>query len=101
MVSVERLTKGHKLVQGVGVNDADYTLHKHEVINGKRKVVGTYPDYTRWASLFRRCYSKKEQDRYPTYKGCARFNVDGYLVFIGKVIGNIHENPELCGGRGC
>lgn len=47
-----------KLVQGVGVNDADYPVTKEEVINGKRKYVWVCPYYARWRSLLGRCYSK-------------------------------------------
>lgn len=67
--------KTKKLVCGVGTNDADYVVQKIETIgyvDGKRKrrLVWECPCYRTWASMLRRCYSAKEQERYPTYKGC-------------------------------
>lgn len=46
-----------KLVYGVGINDADY-------------VVRHCPFYKRWKMLLMRCYSEREQEKKPYYKGC-------------------------------
>lgn len=63
--------KPKKLVQGVGTNDADYTVAKFET-NGKRKQkqVWVCPFYRAWRDMLRRCYSEKLQESRPTYKGC-------------------------------
>ncbi len=53
-----------KLVCGVGVNDADYKVHKYE--NGK--TVWRCPFYKRWECMLNRAYSPKCHQRYPTYK---------------------------------
>lgn len=52
------MKKRNKLVQGVGVNDADYAI------------TGC-PFYRRWCSMLQRCYSEKLHERYPTYKDCS------------------------------
>lgn len=53
-----------KLVQGIGVNDADYAIH--HTINGKRIEC---PFYRCWMSMLSRC-TEKLQSRLPTYAGC-------------------------------
>lgn len=67
--------KTKKLVYGVGINDADYTVLRKETIgyvNGKRKEkqIWACPYYRAWKAMLERCYSAKWQDKYPTYKGC-------------------------------
>jgi len=66
-----------KLVCGIGVNDADYPLTEWEItqeyyFNGKRKrkMIWVCPYYKRWKSMLNRCYSRKCQEKAPTYKGC-------------------------------
>lgn len=64
-----------KLVQGVGINDAVYAVNKWETIvtvdgERKRKLVWGCPCYETWRSMLKRCYSDKQQERQPTYKGC-------------------------------
>ena len=63
---VRKLQKKTKLVYGIGVNDADYAVRPK--INGK-KVMCHY--YKAWAHMLQRCYGKKYQEHYPTYKGCS------------------------------
>lgn len=68
--------KPKKKVYGVGINDADYVTQKMETIgyvNGKQKqrLVWKCPYYQAWKSMLKRCYSKKHQDEYTTYKGCS------------------------------
>ena len=64
-----------KLVCSVGINDADYAVVKYEtvVVNGVRKriLVWFCPFYRTWASMLKRCYSTKLQERFPTYIGCS------------------------------
>lgn len=54
------------IVYGVGVNDSDYRVTKK--INGKTKVC---PFYERWRGMLKRCYSKGDLIKYPTYVGCS------------------------------
>lgn len=70
-----KVMKPKKLVYGVGINDADYVVQKHETIGyvdgkQKRKRVWVCPYYETWVDMLRRCYSAKAQERNPTYKGC-------------------------------
>lgn len=65
-----------RLVQGVGINDADYVTQKWETIGyvvGKRKqkLIWVCPYYRAWTDMLKRCYSTKFQERQPTYKGCS------------------------------
>lgn len=46
-------------IHGIGINDADYS-----VFNTKCKV------YRVWNDMLSRCYSKRAQERQPTYIGC-------------------------------
>lgn len=68
------MRKRNKLIQGVGVNDADYEIGS--IVNGKRKQC---PYYTKWQSMIVRCYSLKYQMEYPTYQGCTV--CDEWLTF--------------------
>lgn len=68
-----------KKVYGVGVNDADYGVCRHEVQNGKARQVWCCPIYRRWKGLLQRCYSEKFQKKQPRYKGCVV--CDEWLVF--------------------
>ena len=63
-----------KLVCGVGVNDADYTVYPR--VNGKLVMC---PIYRAWASMLLRCYSSKYLCRNPTYIGCIA--CDEWLTF--------------------
>lgn len=53
------------MIFGVGINDADYTVTP--VIDGKQVWC---PFYCKWQGMLKRCYSKKELARRPTYQGC-------------------------------
>ena len=59
----------NKLVQGVGVNDADYEVYVYEVVNGKRKAVWTCPFYATWRDMLKRCYREKDLLKRPSYRG--------------------------------
>lgn len=54
-----------KLIYGVGINDADYTVVP--TINGKRAHCKVYVN---WQGMFRRCYSDLFHTKRTTYKGC-------------------------------
>lgn len=71
---VYRLRKRAKLVYGVGINDAEYTLSK-EIIwyeNGKRKRKITWrcPYHTKWTAMLKRCYSVGYKNENKSYYGC-------------------------------
>jgi len=55
-----------KLVLGIGVNDAGYTVKP--TIGGRRTVC---PIYHSWKNMLERCYSATYQGRYPTYIDCS------------------------------
>ena len=74
-----RLHKRNRLVQGVGINDADYVTEKKETINGKYVRVWICPFYRTWTNMLERCYSEKYHQRQPTYKGCKV--CDEWLIF--------------------
>ena len=50
-----------KLVCGVGINDKT----RPSSVDGK-----PVKEYDLWRSMLQRCFSEKEQARFPTYKGC-------------------------------
>lgn len=54
-----------KLVHGVGINDAAYTIRP--TINNKKEIC---PFYKKWSGMMKRCYSKKFTDVNPTYSDC-------------------------------
>lgn len=54
-----------KLIQGVGINDAGYTVKP--VINGKQ-VACVF--FSKWERMITRCYSAVYQLKRPTYVGC-------------------------------
>ena len=66
------------LVQGVGINDADYTVVRSYCVEGITKK-STCPFYRKWCDMLVRCYSKKEQKRNPNYIGCTV--CDEWLTF--------------------
>ena len=69
-----------KLVYGVGINDADYTLQKKEKVGGSLKMVWRCPFYTRWVDMLRRCYSSKlPENRLASYRDC--FVIEEWLYF--------------------
>jgi len=65
------MRKKSKLVYGVGINDADYNVTEHAMVDGKWKIVRICPFYRVWSHMLERCCSDKLQNRYPTYKGCS------------------------------
>ncbi|MEE7538861.1 hypothetical protein G8O18_14105 [Enterobacter kobei] len=57
--------KRNKLVQGVGINDADYMIVA--MTSAGR---WTFPLYRKWHSMMTRAYSHKMHDKCPTYDHC-------------------------------
>lgn len=62
--------KNRKLVYGVGVNDADYVVHKAKIVDGKFVNAWTCKAYSMWSNMLMRCNSTSYQNKNPTYKGC-------------------------------
>lgn len=68
--------QGRRLVYGIGINDADYTVEVKVTISGKgerrRQTVGwACPFFQRWKHMMQRCYSEAYQRQYPSYVGCS------------------------------
>ena len=104
----------NKLVYGWGVNDVDYEVTKHEVVNGKKKCVWMCPYYNKWIHILARCFCTKYQESYPTYKGCTISeewkHLSGFIKWVDSQpnrdwincesdkdflsIGNKHYSPE-------
>ena len=59
------------LAYGVGVNDADYPVVRHEIVGGVWKITWKCPIYAVWRSMLTRSYSTRYQARKPTYAGCS------------------------------
>ena len=89
-------------VEGVGINDADYSVVKSKC-----------PYYAVWQAMVIRCYSTRSLKIFPTYQGCSV--TDSWLVFsvfkswmmqqdwYGKVLdkdiikpGNKVYGPDAC-----
>jgi len=67
------------LIQGVGINDADYKYRIHENVNGKCKIVYQCKIHTMWKDLLRRCFNQNYKSKYPHYKEVTC--CDDWLVF--------------------
>ena len=73
------MNKIKKLVFGIGINDADYTVRKIielPKVNGvrRKKVIWECPYYIKWCGMLKRCYSVKFLDKNLTYKNCTVCN---------------------------
>lgn len=64
-----------KLVHGVGINDADYSVREKRG-DGSRRIC---PIYGTWSRMLKRCYSEKYQAGQKTYIGCTV--CEGWLTF--------------------
>jgi hypothetical protein len=85
------------LVFGWGVNDVDYNVVKHEVVNGKRKQVWICPYYRKWKEILRRCFDLKYQGKQPTYKNCTVCDEWKYLSnFIKWVDSQPNTDWQIC-----
>ena len=96
-----------KLVQGFGVNDADYVVSS--IVDGKRvKCLA----YRAWQNMIKRCYSEKYQERWTTYIGvtvCDEWrsfmkfrewwlenHVDGWHLDKDLLTDNRQYSPDSC-----
>ncbi|WP_083242021.1 hypothetical protein [Pseudomonas mosselii] len=64
----------HRLVFGVGVNDADYVVSPSRSENGKITFKYICPIYSKWIAILRRCYDAKNRSSRPSYEGCTVAN---------------------------
>ena len=88
--------KDKKLVYGVGINDADYIVHKTKEINGKWKIIWRCPFYAKWSNMLERCYSEKLHSKHPSYSGCyAVAEWHSFMGFRGWMVAQDWENKEL------
>ena len=60
-----------RLVQGVGVNDADYPISTSQYVGGKRVHTWMCPFYKEWRGILTRSYSKRFHKTNETYIGCS------------------------------
>lgn len=61
-----------RLIQGIGINDAGYTVLETEMVNGKPKITWRCPVYMAWSSMMHRAYSKSHHAKHrPNYAGCS------------------------------
>lgn len=65
------LHKRNRLVCGVGINDADYSVYISKLVDGKWKAIWVCPFYMKWRSMIVRCYSESFILRQPSYIGCS------------------------------
>jgi hypothetical protein len=77
MSKQDRPKRVRGLVQGVGINDANYKVTIYE--GSPPKIIWICPYYKRWKSMIVRCYSLVYQRDYPTYKGC--YVAEDWLTF--------------------
>jgi len=64
-------TKAKKLLFGVGVNDAGYTVRKRGKGADRNKIVWSCPFYDRWFGMMSRCYAQSMKARNPAYAECS------------------------------
>lgn len=70
-----RALKTRRKIFGVGINDAPFCTQFHD---GNKLIA--HPAYVSWKSMITRCYDKKYQDKYPTYKN--KTVCDEWLSFM-------------------
>lgn len=77
------------MVYGIG-----YVLNEKTRINGIQK-----ESYKIWLQMLRRCYSQKEQIRYPKYKGCMVSNewlcYDNFKIWFDENYYTVN-NEKMC-----
>lgn len=81
----------NKLVYGVGINDVDYPVTRTGSVGGKYTIVWKCPYYTKWSGIIERCYSKRMQEKHPTYKGCT---MDSAWLLLSNFIKWVDSQPN-------
>lgn len=59
------------MINGVGINDANYEVQIYEKTTDGRRVVWRCPYYSKWVSMISRCYSEKGLERNKSYENCS------------------------------
>lgn len=72
--------KRKRLVHGVGINNADYSVTSHSVVGGKKVVTGMCSAYASWINMLCRCYCDSFKAKNKTYSDC--FVCDDWLIFL-------------------
>jgi len=105
--------RGSRLIQGFGINDANYNVTLQENINGRWVQTWRCPYYGVWRGVIARCRSSKALAVAPTYNGCTIYEPwSSFMTFRdwmmtqdwqGKQLdkdilfeGNKHYSPETC-----
>lgn len=68
-----------RLIFGVGINDAEYTIRKAKTKNGTYRQTWCCPYYDHWRHMLARCYSKKASTNNSSYSDC--YVCDEWLLF--------------------
>jgi hypothetical protein len=88
-------------LQGWGILDVNYVVQKKEIIrytNKKpvQKVIWVCPYYRDWSSMIIRCFNKKYQDKYPTYKGCTiHEDLSNFIKWVDSQPNRDWQNCQL------
>lgn len=64
------MRKRNRLVCGVGVNNADYSVYKVETLDDGSKVTWVCPFYSRWKHMIERAYAHYIKKQAPSYERC-------------------------------
>jgi len=64
-----KVRKSGKLINGVGTNDANYTITRSVIIGGKLKMLWTCPYYKKWSGMLSRVYNEGCLRDMPCYIG--------------------------------
>lgn len=51
----------------IALNDVDYAVVRHEVINGVKNKVWMCPFYRKWNGMLYGCYCVKAHKKFPSY----------------------------------
>ena len=106
---IKKKTSNRRLIQGVGINDADYVVSYLDC-NNQSKVC---PYYKVWTNMLQRCFSNKSLERRPSYTGCTLeeswktfSNFKNWMKgqdWVGKALdkdllsfSNKHYGPDTC-----
>jgi hypothetical protein len=71
------MQRGKKLIQGVGINDADYVTRPRP--KNHEGPLPFCPFFRKWNTMLARCYSSAYKKRQPTYADC--FVCEEWLTF--------------------
>lgn len=85
-----------KLVHGIGINDAEYAVTNHAMVDGRMKMTWMCPFYVAWRGMLKRCYCEKERARRPTYAGCTVVvEWHSFMAFRAWMMTQDHDGKQL------